>query len=209
MSGCNQGYGRGSAGSATINIKQNTLRSLTDDVLLMKILSQARDQIVAYCDDPTHANKDVFRGTPILITGAYIFVSSGSPGEPPPVYVIWDRPTDHFKFDRNYIASIIHEQDVASARAKAAEEERQQAQEKRNAELAALAAKESKALADCGAEPAIEGGPWFSSTYKVGALDQARTMTRNGMSCVKTIEYVRPSCQSDGRPCCSGNFRWL
>ncbi len=51
-----------------------------------------------------------------------------------------------------------------------------------------LAAEKQKsaALADCGAEPAISGGPWFSSTYKVAARDAARS----GFLCVKTVEYI-------------------
>jgi hypothetical protein len=53
-------------------------------------------------------------------------------------------------------------------------------------EIRAVEKQKSAALADCGAEPSISGGPWFSSTYKVAARDAAR----HGFLCVKTIEYV-------------------
>ena len=47
---------------------------------------------------------------------------------------------------------------------------------------------------DCGASPVISGGPWFSSTYKVGADDQASRMINSGQFiCVKKIEYVGPA----------------
>lgn len=52
-----------------------------------------------------------------------------------------------------------------------------------------------KAIAqkDCPREPTIVGGPWFSSTYKIGAMDAARnavTADFDRVFCVKSVEYL-------------------
>jgi len=57
------------------------------------------------------------------------------------------------------------------------------------------------ALADCGREPGLIGGPLSSFTYKSSAVSQARRKVEempsfmleptDTMLCVKTIEYVR------------------
>ncbi len=57
------------------------------------------------------------------------------------------------------------------------------------------------ALADCGQEPGLVGGPLSSFTYKASAVNQARQKVEqmpffmleptDSLLCVKTIEYVR------------------
>jgi uncharacterized protein DUF4189 len=65
------------------------------------------------------------------------------------------------------------------------------------AQKEAVEKEQRKAIAvkDCPAQPTISGGPWFSSTYKVGAMDEARRATdqnnmMNRVFCVKSIEYL-------------------
>jgi hypothetical protein len=73
----------------------------------------------------------------------------------------------------------------------------QNALEKERAKIEAAAKEKRKAVAeqDCPQTPTLTGGPWFSSTYKVGALDAARSAAdRNNLMghvfCVKSIEYL-------------------
>ncbi len=65
------------------------------------------------------------------------------------------------------------------------------------------------ALADCGQEPGLIGGPVSSFTYKWSAVNQARRKVEempsfmleatDTMLCVKTIEYVRTVPAANGR----------
>lgn len=84
------------------------------------------------------------------------------------------------------------------ALARAQEEARKQEIERQKQEMerqkqAALELDRRKqaALSDCGAAPALSGSPWFDPTYKIAALETARTHT--GFFCVKTVEYIGPA----------------
>lgn len=81
------------------------------------------------------------------------------------------------------IDAIITAQQEAQAQAQKAEAEAQKA------EADAMEKKKQAALADCGPTPKISGGPWFSSTYSIAAVDTARNY-KNAFLCVKTVQYI-------------------
>ena len=92
---------------------------------------------------------------------------------------------------RNTVAEAQHKRD------RAAEAQRAQ-EEQKNLAAQELERKKAAALADCGAKPSIVGGPWFSSTYKVAVMDQARLRSSSDMFagsflCIKSIEYIGPA----------------
>jgi len=89
----------------------------------------------------------------------------------------WDRAYGHPWLE--YYAGAVRSLVEGEKRQRAAEIEHEN-------KLHAVEKQKSAALADCGAEPVVSGGPWFSSTYKVAARDAAR----HGFLCVKTIEYI-------------------
>jgi hypothetical protein len=84
-----------------------------------------------------------------------------------------------------------------------------QAEQENAARLAAQQAEQKKledkravALKACGSAPSISGGPWFSSTYKIGATDAAQQALDqcqnfycpvNTYLCVKNVEYLGPA----------------
>lgn len=68
------------------------------------------------------------------------------------------------------------------------ESETRAAEERKKAEEAeALVKRKEVATKDCGARPVLSGGPWFSSTYSVAAMDETQ---RGNFFCIKTVEYV-------------------
>jgi hypothetical protein len=140
-------------------------RALADELALLNAANVARDSALSAC-----TTNDV--ATVAIEINSRGFDPSSMRDEKPIVGVSWLRdggwhagigmkwPTDAIK----HIASLIEDEN----------------------RRAALEKQKSAALADCGAEPAISGGPWFSSTYKVAARDAARS----GFLCVKTVEYI-------------------
>jgi hypothetical protein len=70
-------------------------------------------------------------------------------------------------------------------------EEARTADEARKKKIQDMERKKGTAVADCGNSPAMSGGPWFSSTYKIAAQDEAqRAIAGGAFVCVKQIEYV-------------------
>jgi uncharacterized protein DUF4189 len=68
-------------------------------------------------------------------------------------------------------------------------------EKKKRADREAVEKEQRKAIAekDCPREPSILGGPWFSSTYRIGALDAARNAVSadfDRVFCVKSVEYL-------------------
>lgn len=105
----------------------------------------------------------------------------------------WMRATGQWNITSNVRSLLQQEQREAQAReaAQAAQVQAQQQAQKREAERQRLLAAKEAAEKDCGATPSVSGGPWFSSTYKTGALDAVRQLGQ--FICVKTIEYVGPA----------------
>jgi hypothetical protein len=73
------------------------------------------------------------------------------------------------------------------AREKRESDMREAEARKKAEEAEALAKRRQVAVKDCGARPILSGGPWFSSTYSVAAMDEAR---RGNFFCVKTVEHI-------------------
>lgn len=73
------------------------------------------------------------------------------------------------------------------AREKRENEMREAEARKKAEEAEALTKRKQVAINDCGARPVLSGGPWFSSTYSVAAMDETQ---RGNFFCVKTVEYV-------------------
>jgi hypothetical protein len=95
----------------------------------------------------------------------------------------WYRADGQWRIGQNMFAQLTSQENQRIAN------QHQQEEAAKQAQLAAQAKEKIKqtALADCGPSPTISGGPWFSSTYKVAAVDAARA---DGMLCTKTVEYV-------------------
>jgi len=90
-------------------------------------------------------------------------------------------------FTQDFVAQAIAKEDQGIEQA-AELKRREEAQQR--AQIAQAEAKEKQkqaALADCGPSPQVTGGPWFSSTYSIAALDAAR---HGNYLCTKTIEYI-------------------
>lgn len=114
---------------------------------------------------------------------------------PPPYDSIWNRDsfgiasiTKTLTYDTHTIKYMYGQNSIADNISK-------YKAKKASDDLAATAqadleTKKRTAIQDCGATPEISGGPWFSSTYKVGAADEAQ---RIGLLCVKRIQYVGPA----------------
>lgn len=98
------------------------------------------------------------------------------------VYGRWTRSTGRWEVSSNLAMFAKREENAKAAdnARKAAEEQRiRREQERKQRKLAALQ--------QCGPEPKISGGPWFSSTYKVAARDAAR---HSEFVCVSSVEYL-------------------
>jgi hypothetical protein len=100
------------------------------------------------------------------------------------VEAVWRRETGQWKIES--AVAILAGQEQAAAQAKAAAEEQQRQQQQAKAEKERLMA---AARADCGASAVLSGGPWFSSTYKIAAGDEAKRAIGRFL-CVKSVEYV-------------------
>lgn len=88
-----------------------------------------------------------------------------------------------WKITMNNVQAALQQEEQARANAAAIAAQQQQAA----AEAQARLQRKQSATADCGSEPSISGGPWFSSTYKTAAMDAARNPQ---FFCVKSIEYI-------------------
>jgi hypothetical protein len=100
------------------------------------------------------------------------------------VQAVWKRDTGQWRIES--AVAVLASQEQAAARAQAAADEQQRLQQQAKAEKERLIA---AARADCGTSPALSGGPWFSSTYNVGALDEAKRAL-GPFLCIKSVEYV-------------------
>ena len=98
----------------------------------------------------------------------------------------WYRTDGQWRIGQNMFAQLTSQENQRIAN------QHQQEEAEKQAQLAAQAKEKIKqtALADCGPQPAVSGGPWFSSTYKVAAADAARA---DGLLCTKTVEYIGPA----------------
>lgn len=74
-------------------------------------------------------------------------------------------------------------------------------------EISSLEEAKAAARQSCGATPQVTGGPWFSSTYKVGALDEAsRQVNSSEFFCIIKIEYISPAVNPMGGHAARANF---
>jgi hypothetical protein len=96
----------------------------------------------------------------------------------------------HWTIVRDDVLAEIQREDAEAARVRADQQHLESEAQARKAEAEAKEKRRLAVLADCGDSPVISGGPWFSSTYKVGALDEARNQTGPRFVCVKEIEYI-------------------
>jgi hypothetical protein len=86
-------------------------------------------------------------------------------------------------------------------------EEARLADEAQKKKIQEMEKKKSIAIADCGNSPAMSGGPWFSSTYKIAAQDEARRAVAGGaFVCVKQIDYVSAAPNPFGGSAARGRF---
>jgi hypothetical protein len=176
---------------------------------MMDALNQARDLAFAYCDAPEHAPRD-FSGGIKAVRAASVAINTpkpfGTQQNDWSVVAVWDRAEAkwHTKWDRT--AQVIRDYDVQTAlqaaRGKQAAEQAQRIEE----EARQKEKSKQSALADCGANPVIIGGPWFSSTYKIGAEDEVRRRVGEEFLCVKSVEYVSPAVNPAGGQAARATF---
>jgi len=100
----------------------------------------------------------------------------------------WTRATGYWNI-KSFVPQLAQREDRI-ARDQAAAEQQRREQEAKQAEKERL---KQAAQSDCGASPTLSGGPWVSSTYKVGALDEAERALSRWFLCVKAIEYISPA----------------
>src|SRR4029077_5696600 len=163
--------------NAQITVVIPDWHALQDNDLLMKVLNAARDNVFAYCAQERLK-------FPNMKTAVVAAVGVGAHNTPLQVISAWWYNGDaQWRITENMVAQLINQENQKIAA------QRQQEEAAKQAQLEAQAKEKIRqaALADCGPQPTISGGPWFSSTYKTAALDASR----NGrFLCTKTIEYV-------------------
>jgi len=171
--------------STSIKVSVSDWHVLTDDTAVLPVLNRGRDAVLLAC-----ANYTPLRLERILVqvvapnTGRY--VAAGT----------WNKNESRWTTIVNNVSVLIDEENKLIA-------VKREAEEKKRVEAELSEQQKKSALAYCGAEPAISGGPWFSSTYKVAARDEAK----RGFFCVKTIEYVSDAPNPFGGKAARARFR--
>lgn len=144
-------------------------RKLVDETFRDQILEQALQEGLSVC--------------PTVKAGQIVIFGGGRQ-----LLVAWTMVQPRqWTIVRNNVVAEIQREDARIVREKAEQERLEREAQARKGEAEAKEQRRLAALADCGSSPKISGGPWFSSTYSVGAGDAAR---RSGLLCVKTIEYI-------------------
>jgi hypothetical protein len=160
-----------------INVAVPDWHALGDNAVVMNVLNGARNTVSAYCAQ----QRLRFPNMKVAVVTA---VGIGATNTPVQVIGAWWYDGDgQWHITQNIVAQLTNQENQRIAA------QRQQEEAARQAQLVAEANQKIRqaALADCGPQPTISGGPWFSSTYKIAASDASR----NGrFLCTKTIEYI-------------------
>lgn len=166
--------------NAQINVVVPDWHALQDNDVVMKVLNAARDSVFAHCVQERLK-------FPNMKTAVIAAVGVGAHNTPFQVVSAWWYNGDaQWRITQNFVSQLVNQENQKI------EAQRQQAEAAKQAEQEAQAKERIRqaALADCGPQPSISGGPWFSSTYKTAAADAARN---ERFLCVKIIEYVGPA----------------
>ena len=153
---------------------------------LNSLLTEIKDDTLRTCPAPDM----IGIGIDIMAPSPWDNISNSINFSSVIIYADWDRATNQFSISYNEVEKVLSKYNAYVAEQQAIKQKAKAIDEQRKREQQALEIKTQAALSDCGQSPTLSGGPWFSSTYKVGAIDEAK---RVGMLCVKSIEYVGPA----------------